>query len=121
MSTLKLLGEVYNIPLNDQVLKATLGMNGAGRYGAQCGLVEGSLMFLGIWSDNKGMTYKQTQILCSSFAEIFEKTFGNLTCAILRPEAEASAKDPVHTCEELKVKALLLILEFLYGIHSCPK
>ncbi len=116
MATLKLLGEVYGIPLNDQVLKAAFGMNGAGRYGAQCGLVEGMLMFVGILSGPGGMTYEQAQMVCSSFAERFEKTFGSLTCARLRPESEASARDLAHACEELKVKALLMDLDFLDSI-----
>lgn len=118
MATLKLLGEVYSIPINDQVLKSAFGMNGAGRYGAQCGLVEGMLMFLGIWSDLECMTYEQTQMVCSSFAGRFEKTFGSLICARLRPGAEASARDPAHACEELKVKALLMDLDFLDCVES---
>jgi len=31
-----------------QLLDAAVGMHGAGKYGAQCGLVEGSLMFIGL-------------------------------------------------------------------------
>ncbi len=113
MATLKLLEEVHHVPLNEQVLKAAFGMNGAGRYGAQCGLVEGMLMFLGIWSSLQGMSYGQTQELCCSFVKKFEETFGSLLCSRLRPEAEASARDPDHACEELKVKAILMDLAFL--------
>ena len=110
---MKLLAEVHNVKLDDQVLKAALGMNGAGRYGAQCGLVEGMIMFLGIWGDLKGFSYDQIQMICRSYAEKFDKTFGNLTCGSLRPEAEAAAEDPAHVCRELKVKALLMDLDFL--------
>lgn len=110
---MKLLEEVYKIPLNDQVIKAAYGMNGAGKYGAQCGLVEGMIMFLGIWSSLQGMSYCQTQKLCNSFAKKFEKTFGSLLCSRLRPEAEASARDSDHACEELKINAILMDLDFL--------
>jgi len=118
MATLKLLEEVYKMPLDDQVIKAAFGMNGAGRYGAQCGLVEGMLMFLGIWSSLQGMSYGQTQELCCSFVKEFEETFGSLLCSRLRPEAEVSARDPDHPCEELKIKAILMDMDFLDNIEA---
>ena len=110
---MKLLAEVRNVKLDKQVLKAALGMNGAGRYGGQCGLVEGMIMFLGIWGDLKGFPDGQIQMICRSYADKFDKTFGDLTCGSLRPEAEAAAEDPAHACRELKVKALLMDLAFL--------
>ena len=118
MVTLKLLAEVHHVKLEDQVLKAALGMNGSGRYGAQCGLVEGMIMFLGIWGDLKGYSYGRIQMICNLYAEKFEKTFGSLTCGRLRPEAEATAEDPAHACRELKVKALLMDLAFLDIIEA---
>mgnify|MGYP001158981088 FL=1 len=113
MVTLKLLDEVYQIPLDSQVIEAAYGMNGAGRYGAQCGLVEGMLMFLGIWGKARRISYQETQELCREYAGLFEDTFGSLLCSCLRPEAGASASDPDHPCEELKIKAILLDREFL--------
>ncbi|MBN1333100.1 MAG: C_GCAxxG_C_C family protein [Synergistales bacterium] len=113
MVTLKLLDEVYQIPLNRQVIEAAHGMNGAGRYGAQCGLIEGMLMFLGIWGKARNLNYQETQELCKEYAGIFEDTFGSLLCSCLKPEAKSSAKDPDHPCEELKIKALLMDMEFL--------
>jgi hypothetical protein len=38
---LRILAEIDGIELNKQVLAAAVAMHGAGRYGAQCGLVEG--------------------------------------------------------------------------------
>lgn len=35
-------------------MDAALGMHGAGGYRAQCGLVEGALMFIGIWGKMHG-------------------------------------------------------------------
>ena len=40
--------EHFCIPLQEQTLHAATGMHGAGRFRAQCGLVEGALMFIGI-------------------------------------------------------------------------
>lgn len=81
-------------------------------------MVEGMLMFLGIWSSLHGMSYSQIQDLCNSFAEKFVKTFGSLLCARLRPEAEVSASDPHHACEELKIHAILMDLDFLDNIKA---
>ncbi|NLW00226.1 MAG: C_GCAxxG_C_C family protein, partial [Clostridiales bacterium] len=47
-TVLRILAAIDGIELNEQVLAAAVGMHGAGRYGAQCGLVEGGLMYLGI-------------------------------------------------------------------------
>ncbi len=48
-TTLEILSEAFDIELNKQIVNAAIGMHGAGEYGAQCGLVEGTLMFLGIY------------------------------------------------------------------------
>jgi hypothetical protein len=47
ITTLKILSERFGIELSAQVIDSALGMHGAGEYGAQCGLVEGVLMFKG--------------------------------------------------------------------------
>jgi len=113
MVSLRLLEEVFEIALDDQVFEAAHGMNGAGRYGGQCGLVEGMIMFLGIWAKANKLPYEETQKLCREYAERFYDNFGSLTCASLRPEAEKSARDPEHPCEELKIQAIQMDIQFL--------
>ena len=54
-TNLKILSDIFSIELSEQVIDAALGMHGAGKYGAQCGLVEGTLMFLGIIGRGKGI------------------------------------------------------------------
>ncbi len=46
---LRVLGRQFGQEIHPQVLAAATGMHGAGRYGAQCGLGGGGLMFLGVW------------------------------------------------------------------------
>jgi hypothetical protein len=43
-TTLSILAELFAIELNKQTIDATVAMHGAGNYGAQCGLVEGSIV-----------------------------------------------------------------------------
>ena len=42
------LGEFYDVNLEEQTVNSTIGLHGAGGFRAQCGLVEGALMFIGI-------------------------------------------------------------------------
>ena len=80
MCTLKILGEVFLIDLTSQVLDSAIGLNGAGNYQAQCGLVEGTLMFIGILDKYRKVPYETIKKLYYSFAEKFEKEFGSLVC-----------------------------------------
>ncbi len=50
---MKNLAHEFSIELNDQVIQSLTGMHGAGKYGAQCGLVEGTLMFIGLFGHSK--------------------------------------------------------------------
>ncbi|MBF0106761.1 MAG: C_GCAxxG_C_C family protein [Deltaproteobacteria bacterium] len=111
-TTLKVLAERFEINLNDQVINAALGMHGAGRYGAQCGLVEGSLMFLGIFGRTNGIADDNIVKLCREFAQQFENQFKSLQCNILRPGG-FQPDDPPHLCENLTCEANQFSIEFI--------
>ena len=85
-TTLKILSESFNIELNEQVFYAATGMHGAGLYGAQCGLVEGTLMFLGIFAQHNNYPKDLAVTCCYEFARAFENVFSSLQCSVLRPE-----------------------------------
>lgn len=113
MASLKLLEEVYSLELHPQVFGSAIGLNGAGRYGAQCGLVEGFLMFIGLWGRVNDISDQRIKDICRDFAAFFERNFNSLLCSELRPAALLEARDPDHACEELKVRAMFLGLEFM--------
>lgn len=48
------LGELFGVTYEPQTLNAAVGLHGAGGYRAQCGLVEGSLMFAGVYLNGLG-------------------------------------------------------------------
>lgn len=96
----------------DQVYAAAAGMHGAGGYRAQCGLVEGMLMFLGIVGTQAGLSGKQIADRCYQYAEAFEKQFSSLICRDLRPEG-FSENNPPHLCENLTCRTLLFAADFL--------
>jgi len=114
-TTLKILSEKCRLPLSRQVLDAALGMHGAGEYGAQCGLVEGVLMFLGIFGRARGLEDDAIVAACKDFAQQFEKRFGSLVCAVLRPQG-FRPENPPHLCENLTCEALEFDIQFVYNL-----
>ncbi len=106
------LGDSFHVAIDDQTLHAAIGMHGAGRFRAQCGLVEGALMFTGIIGVRNGLSDKQIEALCFRFAEAFTARFGSLLCRDLRPGGFLPS-DPPHACEALTVQAVSFAEAFL--------
>ena len=89
-----------------------LGMHGAGGLGAQCGLVEGSLMFIGAYLAGRGMDRQEIVVCCREYAKLFTGRFGSLYCHDLRPGGFRD-DDPPHRCEGLTVEAIGFTFRFL--------
>lgn len=112
VTTLRIVSEVFEVSLNQQILDAALGMHGAGGRRAQCGLVEGALMFIGIAGKAWSVTDETVVEACYDFAERFEERFGSLDCRELRPEG-FKPENPPHLCEELTCNAILFDVRFV--------
>jgi len=112
---LKTVSEIFNIELSQQVIDSAVGMHGAGKFGVQCGLVEGSLMLIGITGRKKNLSDETTVKNCYRFAEEFQKKFGSLNCSTLRPEG-FKTENPPHLCEKLTVKAIEFASNFINEI-----
>lgn len=117
ITTLKILCEHFNISLHSQVIDAAIGMHGAGGNGAQCGLVEGALLFIGILGRSKGIADDKIVNLCKAFGQEFQVRFSSLLCRELRPEG-FSPDNPPHLCEPLTCKTIAFAIEFLEGSIS---
>ena len=111
-TTLSIVSKLFAVPLESQVMDAALGMHGAGGHRAQCGLVEGALMFIGILGSRRGLNRDQVAGLCKSFAEGFERQFDSLVCRELRPEGFAP-DNPPHICEDLSKRAIRYTARFV--------
>lgn len=109
---LNILAEYFSIELQQQIIDAAIGMHGAGRYGAQCGLIEGPLMFIGIWGRQKNLSDEKIAALCLELAKQFEEKFGSLNCSSLRPGG-FKEDDPPHLCAPLTQRAAALAILFL--------
>lgn len=116
-TVLKTLGAIYNMELSPQVIAAAKGMHGAGKYGAQCGLVEGCLMFIGIYGTHVGLEEPVVVSACYYFAEGFKEKFKGLQCRDLRPGGFQKT-DPPHLCEELTKQALWFSVDYLESVFN---
>lgn len=103
---LRVLATVHGVELAPQVLAAATGMHGAGGAGAQCGLVEGGLMFVGVWGRTLGRPDGWIVDRCREYGRTFEARFGSLLCRVLRPQGFVPNQPP-HLCQELTEKAAL--------------
>ena len=111
-TTLRILEEAFGLTLNPHMFDAAVGLHGAGEYGAQCGLVEGALMFLGIMGRARGVNDAQIVACCRRFARRFEHRFGSLVCRQLRPEGFRK-DNPPHLCEKLSCDAIEFNVQFV--------
>ena len=116
-TTLLILSELYEIPLEAQTLQAAAGLLGAGGYRAQCGLVEGSILFLGIYCGVRGKSEKETVDVIYRYAAAFETHFGSLRCRELRPGG-FTPQDPPHLCEKLSCEAVEFIWNYIQKLES---
>jgi len=116
-TVLKTLANIYEIDLSSQIIDSAIGMHGAGKFGAQCGLVEGSLMFIGIWLRKLGYDNKDIVDYCYGFANKFENDFGSIVCRDLRPQGFKS-DNPPHICEGITRKAIEFTLNYINSIKK---
>ena len=114
VTTLKVLGELYEVEASQPVLDAAFGLN-AGRCGWQCGLVEGALLFIGLYGKAKGAGQEEIRTLCRGYCAAFEARFGSLLCKELRPEGFGS-ENPPHLCERRTKEAVLFSAAFIASI-----
>lgn len=113
VTTLKILSELFCITIHPQVMDAAFGLN-AGRAATQCGLIEGSLMFIGVYGSREQIESSKIQELCQNFSKEFQQKFNSLLCNELRPQGFCP-ENPPHLCEKLTKLAILFSAEFILG------
>ena len=114
-TTLTCLSELFEVTIEPQTIWSAVGLHGAGGYRAQCGLVEGSLMFIGIYYHMQGKTEDEIVSVCYNFASAFDRAFGSLRCFELRPTG-FSESDPPHMCESLTCNGIEFAYQYILGI-----
>ncbi len=109
------MSELFETAIEQQIIWSAVGLHGAGGYRAQCGLVEGTLMFIGIYLHKMGKTEDEIVSACYNFASDFEKTFCSLRCFELRPMG-FSENDPPHMCENLTCRGIEFAHQYILEI-----
>ena len=104
-TALLIISEYFDITLDKQVLDAAIGMHGAGGYRAQCGIVEGTLMSIGVIGRARNIPEDNIIDFCKELAHSFEKEFSSLSCRDLRPRG-FNDDDPPHLCEDLTARGI---------------
>jgi len=111
ITTLKILSEIFHCELHPQVIEAAYGLN-AGRLASQCGLVEGALMFIGVYGQQNGLDSQDIAKLCDKFSCDFQAEFGSVLCNELRPQG-FSSDNPPHLCENVTKRTVVFSAEFI--------
>lgn len=119
-TTLKILSECFQLPLNKQVIDSALGLPGAGQNGETCGIVSGNVMFIGIIGKANKIEHSVIKIGCKQFAKQFKSTFGSLQCGVLRPEG-FHPDNPPHLCEKLTCEGILFCINFVAKFAKTQK
>lgn len=113
---LKILAELFEIEILPQTYDAVVAIPGAGRYGAQCGLVSGAIMFIGISGRLKNLTNEAIDKGCYDFTDGFKREFHYLNCSELRPEG-FKPENPPHLCENLTARAVDFAVEYVRRLN----
>ncbi len=114
MTTLRVLGEHFDVPIPPAVLDAAQCMPGAGGNGGLCGLVAGALMFVGLWGGQHGHPRAALGPVTQTLNTAITQRFGSTLCRDLRREAG---------CGTLAVELLAHItpvLERAFAVISTP-
>ena len=106
------LSELFSVTLEQQTVISAIGLHGAGGFRAQCGLVEGGLMFISIYDNQQGKSEGDIVSDCYDYAKAFEQEFHSLRCYDLRP-AGFSENNPPHMCETLTSEAVNFAYSFI--------
>ncbi len=116
-TTLICLSELFKVTIEPQTIWSAIGLHGAGGYRAQCGLVEGALMFIGIYLHIQGKTEEEIISACYNFASAFDNTFSSLRCMELRSTG-FSESDPPHMCENLTCNGIEFAYQYILKLKK---
>ena len=119
-TTLKILSEHFNTSLNKDVFQSCCGLPGAGQCGALCGLVSGTIMFLGVLGNRNNIQSNLISEHCKKFTNEFESKFKSIQCGVLRPEG-FHPDNPPHICERLTCDAVKLSICLLSQFYKTQK
>ena len=109
---LMLLSEIEGIKLDKQVLYSVSGLHGVDPMIAQCGLLSGGLMFLGIYSCEKNIPNSQLSKYYYDYSKYFQRKFGDTGCQNLNGNSKSLGLKP-YACEDLTKDVVEFTINFI--------
>ena len=91
MTVLRVYSEIFETPVDAQVIDAAWCMPGAGGVKHLCGLVGGAVMFVGVWGAQQELHRKALSPITRALNGAIQEQFGSLDCRDLRREKGCSA------------------------------
>jgi len=106
------LSKLFDQNIVPPALQSAVALHGCGDHGDQCGLVEGAVMFIGIYHLERGWEKQDVAKLAYVLAETYRNRFGSLLCKDLRPGG-FSEGDSSHLCENLTIGSIAFTYQFI--------
>lgn len=111
-TTLLTLSKIFNFELAQETIYSATALPGAARNGAQCGIVSGVIMLIGIMGNKRGEKKNEIKEKCHVFAQKYEEKFGSLLCKELRPQG-FNKNNPPHLCQELTIYSIKFAYDYI--------
>lgn len=106
------LGKLFDIEISRQVLHGTIGLHSTTEYGGQCGLLEGLLIFVGIYGREKNYSNNEIVRHCAKLTRKFDNLFRTLSCHDLKGASKKIFESP-HSCENITIDIVLLTKKYI--------
>ena len=106
IALIKTISDIFSLDISGELISAAAALPGAGRFGAQCGLITGGIMIIGIIGKSQQKSNDEIRNISYNYSKMFFEKYYSLMCKELRPQGFAS-DNPPHLCEKLTVEAAI--------------
>ncbi len=111
--------EQFDIRVPDFYLRPLSSMNGAGRAGAQCGILEGGLFVISTLygRSNSKKSREPLETLVSNFAREFKGRYGSFLCKEIRKEGFFGNQNR-NICNNRIKNGVLFIIDYIESVKN---
>ena len=110
-TTVIIMSKHFSTKIQSQVIDSLVGLPNGAEQKSLCGLVSGTLIFIGIYGKIKKLKRDQIKNICKKFSSEFIGKFGSIDCKDLKPEKISPEQTCI--CKELAYKAIDFSIDFI--------
>ncbi len=111
------LGELFEQKIDKQVIDSAVGQHVAG-IRKQCGFVEGTLMFIGIYFAQMGKDDKQIGRICKDYMTSYIDEFEYPMCSDIRTKILKLKDDNLGQCADMAKRTIKHSYEFINKVSA---